>query len=97
MEDRLTAPAIETIIKKTRRVDQVKLNKVTQWIQSESWEVVFDGGSTTGMVSQFERLIHDKLESICPAEEVKLTKRDGKMTLLATFVSYTALTPFLLA
>ena len=83
MEDRLNAPAKETITKKTRRVDQEKLRKVGQWIQTESWEVVFDGGSATGMVNQFLELVHGKLESIRPVEEVKLTKLDGKKTSMA--------------
>ena len=45
--------------------------------------MVFDGGSSTGMVNQFEKLLHDKLDSICPVEEVKLTKLDGKITSMA--------------
>ena len=53
VEDRLNATAKETITKKTRRVDQEKLRKVGQWIQTELWEVVFDSGSATGMVNQF--------------------------------------------
>ena len=44
--------------------------------------MVFNGGSATGMVSQFTKLVHDKLNSICPVEEIKLTKLDGKITSL---------------
>ena len=63
MEDRINAPAKETIAKKTRRVDQGKLRKVGLWIQTESWEVVFDGGSATGMFKQFMESLKASLQS----------------------------------
>ena len=53
--------------------------KIGQWVQRETWEVVFNGGSSSGMVDQFSNLVQYKLDKICPVTEVKLTRLDGKL------------------
>ena len=78
--DRLNAPPKDVIIKKTRRLGDEQKRKIGRWIQSESWETVFDGGSSSGMVSQFTHLVQQKLDEICPVTEVKITKLSGQLT-----------------
>ena len=81
--ERLSKPAKEMIVKKTRRVDDAKKMKIGQWIQQESWETVFNCKSSSQMASQFTKLVFEKLDQICPEEHLKITKMDGKQTSLA--------------
>ena len=81
--DRLTKPVKEQIVKKTRRVDDEKKKLIGQWIQQESWEAVYDGKSATGMADEFTKIVFQQLAKICPEEELKITKMDGKHTSLA--------------
>ena len=78
--NRLEAPPKEVIIKKTRRMDDEKKRKLSQWITRESWEMVFDGGSATGKVDKFTKLTLSKLDEICPDKMVKITKLEAKLT-----------------
>ena len=54
--ERIFAPPKEKITKKTRRMNKEQMCMIGQWIQRESWEMVFNGGSSTGMVDQFTKL-----------------------------------------
>ena len=78
--NRLEGPPKEVLIKKTRRIDDERKRKLGQWITRESWEMVFDGGSATGMVDKLTKLIFSKLDEICQEETVKITKLEGKLT-----------------
>ena len=56
---------------------------IGQWIQKETWEDVFNGKNSTVMASEFTRVVFEKLDQICPEEELKISKLDGKQTSLA--------------
>ena len=56
---------------------------IGQWIQKETWEDVFNGKNSTEMASEFTRVVFEKLDQICPEEELKISKLDGKQTSLA--------------
>ena len=71
------------VTKKTRRVDDNNMRKIGQWIQRESWEEVYNGNTASGMADKFVKTVHDKLDEICPEEELRITKMDGKQTSLA--------------
>jgi hypothetical protein len=77
--ERIFAPPKEVIVKKTRRINKEQMCKIGQWIQRESWEMVFDAGSSSGMVDQFIIVVKENLDKICPITEVKLTRLDGKL------------------
>ena len=68
------------LVKKTRRMNDERKRKIGQWITRESWEMVYDGGSASGMVDKFTELLFSKLDKICPEETVKITKLEGKIT-----------------
>ena len=76
-------PARQQAVKKTRRVDSSKIKRLADWIQQESWEKVYDGNDSSGMAQNFIDLAEEKLEEICPLEEVKISQLDGKITSLA--------------
>ena len=68
------------LVKKTRRMNDERKHKIGQWITTESWEMVYDGGSASGMVDKFTELLFSKIDKICPEETVKITKLEGKIT-----------------
>ena len=76
----LEKPSKEVIKKKPRRIDDEQLRQVGRWIQPESWEEVFDANTASGMAEKLPEVIFRKLDEICPVEEIKLTKFEGKIT-----------------
>ena len=76
-------PSRQVAVKKTRRVDSRKMKKLADWIQHESWEKVFDGKDSSEMAEKLIELVEEKMEEICPLEEIKITQLDGKITSLA--------------
>ena len=76
-------PARRVAVKKARRVDSNKMRLLAEWIQHESWEKVFDGNGSSGMAEKLIELVEEKMEDICPLEEVKISQLDGKITSLA--------------
>ena len=81
--DRLIKPARELVVKKTRRVDLEKTRRLAQWIQQETWEDVFNSENSSEMAQQFHKVVFDKLNAICPEEELIISQMDGKQTSLA--------------
>jgi hypothetical protein len=75
-------PARRVETKKTRRMDDNRKRLLAQWIQQESWEMVYDSKSASEMAVQFTQLVNEKINNICPEEEVKITQFDGKVTSL---------------
>ena len=69
--DRGSISARELVIKKTRRLDEVRQRTIAEWIQKESWEALFN---SKGSAEQFELDDLDELDEICPEESVKITK-----------------------
>ena len=53
---------------------------LAEWIQHESWEKVFDGNGSSGMAEKLIELVEEKMEDICPLEEVKISHLDGNYT-----------------
>ena len=49
----LKKPAKELVIKKTRRVDDAKMQKIGQWIQKESWEATLPQGWLNSLFKLF--------------------------------------------
>ena len=49
-QERIIKHAKELVIKKTRRVDDNKMQTMGQWIQKEAWEAVYDGKTATGRI-----------------------------------------------
>ena len=58
--NRLEGPPKEVLVKKTRRMNDERKCKIGQWITTESWEMVYDGGSASGMVDKFTELLFSK-------------------------------------
>ena len=73
-------PAKEVVVEKTRRVDSNRIRKLAQWIQYKSWQHVYDGNTASGMA---KKLLTEKLNEICPEEQVKISQFEGKITSLA--------------
>ena len=76
-------PAKEVVVKKTRRVDSNRIRKLAQLIKYESWQHVYDGNTASGMTENLIELLTEKLNEICPEEEVKISQFEGKITSLA--------------
>ena len=49
----LSKPSRRVEIKKTRRLDDRKKQLLAQWIQTKTWESVFNGGSPSQMAEVF--------------------------------------------
>ena len=81
--DRLTKPTKDVITKKTRRIDEEKKKKIANWVQHKSWEEVYDGDSASEMADKLVEVVFRNINKICPEEEAKITKMDGKETSLA--------------
>ena len=64
-------------------MDDEKMRQIGRWIQQESWEAVFNSNMSSGMAEQFQNVVFEKLDNICPEEELKITKMEGKQTSLA--------------
>ena len=75
--------ARQVVVKKTRRLDANRKMKIAQWIQHESWESVYDGNDASGMADKLVELVTQKLDELCPEEDIKITQFDGKITSLA--------------
>ena len=76
-------PAKQVVVKKTRRVNNIRIRKLAQWVQHESWQHVYDGNTASGMAENLIELVSEKLNEICPEEEVKISQFEGKITSLA--------------
>ena len=81
--DAASKPAKQVVVKKTRRVNNSRIIKLAQWIQHESWQHVYDGNTTSGMAENLIEVVSEKLNEICPEEEVKISQFEGKITSLA--------------
>ena len=79
----LSKPARQLAIKKTRRIDDNKKRLLAEWIQHESWEGVYDGGTSSGMAVNFIDVVNGNIDKICPEVEVRISQLDGKVTSLA--------------
>ena len=73
-------PKKEVIVKKLRRIDDETLRKIGQRIQRETWEEVFDANSASIIAVKLPEVIMKQLELICPIEEIKISKYEGKIT-----------------
>ena len=78
--ERVSKPTKEVVIKKTRRFNDAIKNELGKWIQQESWEELYD---STNPAETFVEIVFNKLDQICPEEQVKITKLDGKVKSLA--------------
>ena len=78
--ERASKSAKELVVKKTRRFNESTKMKLARWIQHESWEELFN---SSNMAEKFEELVVQKLDDICPEEEIKITQLDGKIKSLA--------------
>jgi hypothetical protein len=76
-------PARRVETKKTRRMDDNKKRLLAQWIQHESWEMVFNSKSASQMAVKFTEVVNENIDKFCPEEEVKITQFDGRVTSLA--------------
>jgi hypothetical protein len=81
--DMIQKPARQVLVKKTRRIDDLKKRELARWIQQESWVEVFDGKTSSGMAAKLIEVVERNINEICPIEEVKITQFDGKITSLA--------------
>ena len=52
--------------------DEVK-QRFAKWVQTESWEEVFNGGTSTKMAERFHSLVHSKIEQLCPTKTIKVS------------------------
>ena len=73
----LTKPARRVEIKKTRRMDDRKKQLLAQWIQTETWESVYNGGSSSKMAEILIETSFTNIDLICPVEEVKISQLDN--------------------
>ena len=77
---RSSQSAKEVVVKKTRRFNDLSKKEIARWIQSESWE---DLHNSIKPAETFVKMVFQKLDQICPEEEIKITKFDGKVKSLA--------------
>ena len=47
-----------------------------QWIHTEQWESVPEGGSTTEQVAAYEKLVMEKVDQIFPEKKIRVTGKD---------------------
>ena len=78
--DRITQPAREVVVKKSRRIKDDDIRKFGKWIQQETWEEMLN---CNHKANKFSEIVFAKLDEICPEVEIKLTKMDGKVTSMA--------------
>ena len=78
--ERQSKPAKQVVVKKTRRFSNLQKKDVANWIQHESWEELFNSDKPA---ETFVQIVFEKLNKICPEEEIKITKLDGKVKSLA--------------
>ena len=47
-----------------------------QWIHTEQWESVPEGGSTTEQVAAYEKLVMEKVDQLFPEKKIRVTGKD---------------------
>ena len=78
--ERITKPARELVVKRTRRMDEYRKKKLADWIQHESWQELDDSKNKAQTMIE---VVSRKLDEICPKEEVRVSQMDGKINSLA--------------
>ena len=61
------------IIKTVRPILDESKQRLGAWIQSESWEHVYDGLTSSEMALRFHNIMESKIEEFCPTKTVKTT------------------------
>ena len=61
-------------------MNDTRTRQIAKWIQQESWEELYN---STKPADTFSEIVFRKLDEICPEEEIKVTKLDGKVKSLA--------------
>ena len=67
--NRQEAPKKEVLIKRTRRYTKERMNAFGLWIQSESWETLYDAAG--GMADQFVKICFPRLMKYFPRRKLK--------------------------
>ena len=73
-------PARVLVLKKTRRFNEDRKRKFASWVQTETWEDLFNSHCKADKLIE---LVAGKLDEICPEEEVTVLQLDGKINSLA--------------
>ena len=47
------------------------------WLQSESWEYVYDGGNSSEMAIRFHTLLNYQIDTLCPTKVVHFSALDN--------------------
>ena len=55
------------------------ISNFANWVQKESWELVFKGSDPSDMVDRFNLLLDFNLKTHCPTKTVKISNLDGKI------------------
>ena len=59
--------ATEVVIQRARRLNEARKAQLAKWIQHESWEALYD---STNRADKFIEVVFEKLDAICPEEEI---------------------------
>ena len=73
-------PAKRLVTKKTRRITDLKKQKLAGWIQRETWEEMYN---SKDMAKSFSEIVNNNIDKFCPVEEVKISQLEGKICSLA--------------
>ena len=63
----------QVICRTVRPLTNESKNRIGTWLQSESWEHVYDGRSSSEMASRFHSLLTYQIDLLCPTKEIKIS------------------------
>ena len=61
------------IIKTVRPFTEDSKKKIAAWLQSESWEYIYDGLTSSDMAERFHHVVKSRIEEYCPTKIVKIS------------------------
>ena len=63
----------EQVIKTVRPFTEDSKEKLAAWLQSESWEYIYDGLTSSEMAERFHQVVKTRIEEYCPTKTVKIS------------------------
>ena len=76
----LSKPARVMVMKKIRRFNENRKRRFATWIQSESWDNIFN---SKNKAEKMIEMVNGNLDQICLVDEVRISQLDKKINSLA--------------
>ena len=73
LTDKSTCTPREVISKSVRPFTSDSKRRIGTWLQSESWEYIYDGQNSSEMAIRFHSLLTSQIDRLCPSKIIKFS------------------------